>query len=288
MTEIRYDGPDVEADTSGRVQGLLMATVMAADGAHSGRSAARQRHETRAHTHAAQAEQADRALWAGVPRGDWAELCDAALAARWQAAARHCGDRDADDARGAIERELTARDPDTMRDYRSWRYAAGCDPGTAMQRALAEREQRLHTQWRPLADGRGTGLDEAQLAAGWVAALGSHDPAAQPAAQAAEALLRSRLPALMGDYDTARSALTPTADGRWLPDRVSGHAAAGAATGHTLAFGPGTAWTDTLHRGTPHPAGRPSLPTPVAVATAAPSTASRVLAAQAARPALRR
>ena len=27
-----YDGPDLEADTSGRVQGLVMASVMAGDG----------------------------------------------------------------------------------------------------------------------------------------------------------------------------------------------------------------------------------------------------------------
>lgn len=283
MTEFRYDGPDLEADTSGRMQGLLMAGVMAADGAHSGRAAAQHRDEQRRLDHASREERADRALWADVPSGDWAELPDAALAQRWQAAARHCGDRDADTARGAIEVELTARDADTMRDYRSWRYGAGADPGTAMQRALTERERRLAASWRPLAEGRGAQLDETQLATGWVAALGAHDPAAQRAAEAGETLLRDRVPALMGEYDIARSATTPTSDGKWAQGQVTGYTAAGVATGHRLAFGPGTPWTATLQHGTPAPAGIPTR----AVSgqpRGVPTAASRVLAAHSARP----
>ena len=78
MTELRYDGPDLEADTSGRMQGLVMAAVMAGDGIHAGRASAAHRDDQRRHNDTARAVQQDRATWAGVPSGDWAELASAA------------------------------------------------------------------------------------------------------------------------------------------------------------------------------------------------------------------
>lgn len=263
MTEIRYDGPDVEADTSGRVQGLLMATVMAADGLHAGRQAA---HSHADHTTAARqsaADRADRGRWAGIPTADLTELGDDALATRWQATARHHGDRDADTARAAIERELTERDPVTMRDYRSWRYAAGLEPGPAMQHALTERETRLTAAWQPLTTNPGQ-LDETGLAAGWVAALGSHHPDAAAAAATGEQLMRDRVPALMARYDTARAAATPTGDGQRTPGQISPLDAAGEATGTRTVFGPGTSWSDTLQHGHPQAANPTTPPAPTA------------------------
>jgi hypothetical protein len=253
MTELRYDGPDLEADTSGRAQGLLMSSVMALDGASHGRSAAQQREDQRRHDATVASERQDRALWAGVPTADWAGLSDGTLATRWQAAARHTGDRDADRARGAIERELTDRDPETMRDYRSWRYGANCDPGAAMQQALRERERRLAVAWRPIAQGRGTSLDETQLAAGWVAALAAHDPDARLAAATGEAVIRERFPELLDSPDRTRGG-AGLATGATAPQGIAGDPAAATQTGHRRAFGPGTAWADTLHHGDPTPA----------------------------------
>ena len=76
---------------------------------------------------------------------------------------RHPADPQATRSRLQLERELDQRDPQTMRDYRSWRNASAADPGLAMQMALYEREVRLARDWKPLASGQAATLDDAVL-----------------------------------------------------------------------------------------------------------------------------
>jgi hypothetical protein len=210
MNEIRYDGPDLEAETSGRVQGMTMVTMMVGEGLQAGRREARARAEDAAAEQANAQLGADRQLWSSTPTDQLAELTDEQLAARWQATARHPADPQATRSRLQLERELDQRDPQTMRDYRSWRNASAADPGLAMQMALYEREVRLARDWKPLASGQAATLDDAVLPTAWVAALGAHDPGAATAITAGEAELRRRMPDQMAPYDTAvRRGLAP-------------------------------------------------------------------------------
>lgn len=229
MNDLRYDGPDLEADTNSRAQGTLMAGVMIAEAAQQGRQARAERIET------ARLEQ-DRTLWRDTPPGkELADLGDEALAARWQACARHHGDSEANQTRGRVESELAVRDPETMRDYRSWRNAAGMPPAQAMQQALAEREARLAERYRPLTGPGANALDTQQLLDGWAAAHGAHgtnDDVARAQAKGEE-LLRQREPELMAPYDALRG--TNQTDARL---RITDAEAAARTAGGRAAFGP--------------------------------------------------
>lgn len=267
MTEIRYDGPDVEADTSGRVQGLTMVTIMTAEGIQAGRAARAGRATQDQELAVREAGEADRALWSSVPPDQLHTLTDQQLAQRWQATARHPGDPDAHTTRSSLESVLAERDPETMRDYRSW-LATGVPPGRAMSRALAERDTRVKPVWTPLTGGGAHALDPSTLATAWTAALVSHDPGAAPAVAAGEAALRTQVPDLMAAYDTAR-------------DRgLDPHEAAAAVTGAPLAFGPNPTWTHIRQHGVPPatPVTRTAIPT---TAGATPTPAPRALLATA-------
>ena len=124
--DLRYDGPDVEAEMSSRQQGALMGTSMIVDALTS----ARQSRITADGARAAQLEaatlHADRAVWADTPAGvELSGLPDEGIARRWAACAAHPDQPDAGEVRARLEAELARRDPETMRDYRSWRNAAG-------------------------------------------------------------------------------------------------------------------------------------------------------------------
>lgn len=258
MTEIRYDGPDLEAETSGRVQGMTMVTMMVGEGFQAGRREARARAEDTVAEQAKVQLNADRQLWSSTPTDQLAELTEEQLAVRWQATARHPGDPQATRARLQLERELDQRDPHTMRDYRSWRNASAADPGLAMQMALHEREVRLARDWRPLAAGQASELDNATLPTAWVAALGAHDPNAAAAVAAGEAELRRRMPDQMAPYDDAvRRGMAPRDAAALVWD--SGHEA----------LGPTPTWVRVATRGVPsvsttsRTAGAAAKPSPV-------------------------
>jgi hypothetical protein len=194
--DLRYDGPDLEADVGSRSQGTLMAGAMVAEAAVQGLQA-----------RAAARLDADRKLWRDTPADQLPELGDEALARQWQACARHHGDSEANEVRGRIEAELTARDPATMRDYRTWRNAGGADPGRAMQSALWERDKRMRADYLPLAGPGAEQLASEQLLTGWVAAHQVPQDGAEikRAKEVGERLLREREPELMSAYDALRA-----------------------------------------------------------------------------------
>ena len=65
-------------------------------------------------------------MWADTPGGvELSGLPDEGIARRWAACAAHPDQPDASEVRTRLEAELARRDPETMRDYRSWRNAAG-------------------------------------------------------------------------------------------------------------------------------------------------------------------
>jgi len=241
MTDIRYDGPDLEADTSGRVQGLAMTAIMAGEGINAGRREAASRREQADDRIAATQRAADQRLWSATPAGELGELTDDQLAARWVATARHPDDPAACRARAGLEAELDRRDPETMRDYRSWRNAGATEPGYAMRLALTEREVRLEQAWKPLVTGPATDLDAATLPTAWMAALGSLSPDAEPAVAAGEAELRTRLPDQMAHYDQA------VATGMPRHEAARTHVAGRTPT--SAAFGPGGTWHDVARYG---------------------------------------
>ena len=174
--DLRYDGPDVEAELSSRQQGALMGTSMIVDALTS----ARQSRITADGARAAQLEaatlHADRAVWADTPAGvELSGLPDEGIARRWAACAAHPDQPDASEVRTRLEAELARRDPETMRDYRSWRNAAGAPPGEAMRRALAEREARLADRWTPLTNPQEVaGMDADEVLGRWADAHAAH------------------------------------------------------------------------------------------------------------------
>ena len=235
MIDLRYDGPDLEAETNSRAQGTVMAAVMVAEAAQQGR-------QVRAERTAAARDAADRSLWRDTPADQLADLGDEALSARWQACARHHGDSEANEVRGRIEAELDARDPETMRDYRSWRNAGLKDPGAAMQSALAERERRLGQVWEPLAGPGADDLPTEQVLQRWAASHSAHgttetQAAVKRARTAGEELLRQREPELMRGYDELRGVRGPAGAGPRLG--LADAEAAARAAGTRLAFGSG-------------------------------------------------
>jgi hypothetical protein len=207
--DLRYDGPDLESETGGRLQGVLMSAVMVAEAVQQGRQA-------RAQRPAPGPSQDPTQLRQGTGSEDLGEASDGALAQRWQASADRHGDAAADRARAGVEAELAARDPETMRDYRSWRNAAGALPVQAMQRALQERDARLAALYGPLAGPGAAALGRDELLQGWAAAHAAHDPqdpqdahgdgAAAAARGSGERLLRQREPELMAAFDALRAA----------------------------------------------------------------------------------
>ena len=202
MSEIRYDGPDVEAETSGRSGGLVMTAMMGYDGLAAGRRERRDRVDAAAYT-------ADQRRWSAVSAEHVGDLGDEDLARAWQATARHPDDQGAGAVRAHLESVLSQRDPETMRDYRSWRVLTSATPGEAMQRALAEREKRLDPLWRALAGGQADHLDDSTLARAWVAATSAHHPDAAAAATAGQHALTGRLPTEMAAYQGARTGGLP-------------------------------------------------------------------------------
>lgn len=208
--DLRYDGPDVEGEVSARTQQMLMGATMVGDGLSAGREARRGRRDALAGEAQAEALAADQAVWRDTPpRHDLGALSDAGIAGRWEVCAARTDQAEANTVRVDLEAELASRDPETMRDYRSWRNAAGLPPGEAMRRALAEREQRLRACWQPLlGDGAG-GMDAAEVADRWAAAHAAHgtgEPMAGQLAMAREAG-QARLAELDPDLVRAWTAL---------------------------------------------------------------------------------
>ena len=93
------------------------------------------------------------------------------------------------------EAELDPRDPETMRDYRSWRNARGA-PGQAMQKALAERNVRLSQAVEPLTAAGATTMGTDEVLTGGPLRTRPRHPAdragqtPRTGAKAGEALLR--------------------------------------------------------------------------------------------------
>lgn len=181
--DLRYDGPDVEGESSTRRDALLTAAIIAKQGLGAGLG----ERATRASERDAAAAAAEQMVWRDTPTGpELGGLGDDALAVRWSACAAHPGQTDATEVRTRIEAELDRRDPETMRDYRSWRNAAGLAPGEAMRRALAEREERLRGQWQPLLTGAGR-MDTGEVVSRWAAAHAAHGLGEETAEQLRQA-----------------------------------------------------------------------------------------------------
>lgn len=174
--DLRYDGPDVEAELSARQQGALMGASMIVDALTAARASRITADGARAAQRQAAELHADRVVWADTPAGaELSGLPDAGIARRWVACAAHPGDPDASGVRARLEAELARRDPETMRDYRSWRNAAGQAPGEAMRRALAEREARLADRWTPLTNPQQVaGMDADEVLGRWADAHAAH------------------------------------------------------------------------------------------------------------------
>lgn len=173
--DLRYDGPDMEAEASNRQANVLMGATMMLDALSGARQSRTQATATQTAAQQAEALHADQAVWRDTPAGaELAGVDDSALAHRWVACAAHPDQPDANEARSRLEAELARRDPETMRDYRSWRHAAGLAPGEAMHKALTEREARLWQAWKPLT---GPGIDTmpaAEVLTRWAAAHTAH------------------------------------------------------------------------------------------------------------------
>jgi hypothetical protein len=115
--DLRYDGPDVEAELSSRQQGALMGASMIVDALTSARASRITADGARAAQLQAAELHADRAVWADTPGGvELSGLPDEGIARRWVACAAHPGDPDASGVRARLEAELARRDPETMRD----------------------------------------------------------------------------------------------------------------------------------------------------------------------------
>ena len=90
--DLRYDGPDVEAELSSRQQGALMGTSMIVDALTSARQSRITADGARAAQLQAATLHADRAVWADTPGGvELAGLPDTGIARRWVACAAHPG-----------------------------------------------------------------------------------------------------------------------------------------------------------------------------------------------------
>ena len=170
--DLRYDGPDLESDLNNRGQSLLTVAMMAHQGLGTGLGERGQKASKRDEAALA----ADQMVWRDTPAGaELSGMVDEALAHRWTAAAAHPDHADANEARTRIEAELDRRDPETMRDYRSWRNALGLPPGQAMQQALAERNARLEQVWKPLTEPGVTTMGTDEVLDRWAAAHAAHD-----------------------------------------------------------------------------------------------------------------
>jgi hypothetical protein len=142
-------------------------------------------------------------VWRDTPSGpELGALDDAALARRWTATAAWPDQPEATEVRTRLEAELARRDPETMRDYRSWRNSAGATPGDAMRLALAEREARLHQAWAPLLGTGAAAMDGDEVVTRWAAAHAAHGLDAQTAARLDQA--RAAGQARLAGVDPAR------------------------------------------------------------------------------------
>lgn len=174
--DVRYDGPDVEADLSTRQQGVVMTAAMVGEAllsARASRGAAQQAQEAQAQTETLAENQQ---VWREGPTSaeGIAGLDDATIARRWIACAAHPREAEANEIRDRLEAELERRDPETMRDYRSWRNAGAQPPGEAMRRALAERETRLAQSWTALGEPGAEAMSSDELLRRWADAYTAH------------------------------------------------------------------------------------------------------------------
>ncbi len=169
--DLRYDGPDIEGEASARNQNLLTVAAMAYTGRREGKDLGRRKADDRA----AATLTANQGVWRDTPDvWELPALDDAGIARRWVACAAHPDQTDANEVRGRLEAELERRDPQTMRDYRSWRNAAADPPGEAMRKALAERDARLAEVWRPLTEHGVEAMGAQEVADRWAAAHAAH------------------------------------------------------------------------------------------------------------------
>ena len=176
--DLRYDGPDVEGEAGARTQNLLTVGAMTYSARREGKELGRRNATDREQKAAARADaalHADQSVWRDTPGGaDLGALDDDGIARRWAACAAHPDQPDANEVRGRLEAELARRDPETMRDYRSWRNAAADPPGQAMRKALAERDARLEQAWKPLTEHGVAAMGADEVADRWAAAHAAH------------------------------------------------------------------------------------------------------------------
>lgn len=173
--DLRYDGPDIEGEAGARSQNLLTLGAMGLAARKDGKELGRRNATDRASKADAQALSADQSVWRDTPTGaEVGGLDDEAIARRWAACAAHPDQPDANEVRGRLEAELARRDPETMRDYRSWRNAAADPPGEAMRKALAERDARLVQVWKPLTEHGVAAMGADEVADRWAAAHAAH------------------------------------------------------------------------------------------------------------------
>ena len=169
--DLRYDGPDIEGEAGARTQNLLTVGAMTYSARHEGKELGRRNATDRAEA----ALHADQSVWRDTPGGaELGALDDAGIARRWAACAAHPDQADANEVRGRLEAELDRRDPETMRDYRSWRNGCADPPGEAMRKALAERDARLVLAWKPLTEPGVEAMGAAEVADRWAAAHAAH------------------------------------------------------------------------------------------------------------------
>lgn len=273
-TDLRYDGPDLESEAGQRTSSAMMGGTMALDGLTTALSSSETRKTAKRSQAEAEALAADQAVWRDTPSGpELSGLADESLARRWIAAAAHPDQPDANEVRGRIEAELDRRDPETMRDYRSWRNAANQPPGEAMRRALAEREQRLAGVWGPLAGGAAATMTQEQVTQAWAAAHASlgEGPALDEARAAGFARLRELDPDLADGWVAAQLPQPSTVKGLGERPGLSAGQAAARTTGRAGAFVPGpvgqAGWAQVAAHGV-KVAKAGSLITPAGVATA--------------------
>ncbi len=242
--DMRYDGPDVEAEAGAKTQQMMMGATMVGDGLSAAREASRGRRDARAADQQAEALAAAQRVWRDTPaRTELGGLSDAAIAGRWEVCAARTDQAEANNVRADLEAELARRDPDTMRDYRSWRNAAGLAPGEAMRRALAERNARLRQEWLPLTMPGIEAMDTGEVLARWAAAHAAHpneliDADLTAARAAGEARLRTLDPTLVDAWAALQADQPSTVAGLGSRPGLTPAEAASRVAGRTGAFLP--------------------------------------------------